>query len=290
MLVNCQPWQSFASSAAPRSGWGQPLPHSGHPVGPLKFFCVQCGNPYERAFRFCNHCGSQLPPHSPAVTEVPVVSEHQSQRAAVNVIESVRMGQTTTSTHENRAETLRSEPPSEHAVRHAPEIVPIQGASGRAGGQPAATSSTTVPDDTRVASPDSDTAADIADTGTVLAPVLDPPVVRFVLLALGAMFALSVIAFAVADDLGRGAVAVWIPLLIAVFALPFLLFNAGKTRGTLRRIGATDEAVDQAGRHLVKHSVVFAVLFTIIASTVGYLTWGQWQRNAAYAHRLGQVR
>ena len=58
---------------------------------------------------------------------------------------------------------------------------------------------------------------------------IDPPVVRFVLLALGTMMAVSVIGFAVADDIARGALAVWIPLLAAVFALPFLLYHIGKS-------------------------------------------------------------
>ena len=99
---------------------------------------------------------------------------------------------------------------------------------------------------------------------------IEPPVVRFVLLAMGIIGALSVIAFAVADDIARAALSVWIPLLAAVFALPFLLYHAGKTRATLKRLGVANEAVGQAGKRLLRQSIVFALLFTITASTVGY--------------------
>ena len=70
---------------------------------------------------------------------------------------------------------------------------------------------------------------------------------RFVLLTLGAILVLSVIAFAVTDDIARGALAVWIPLLAAVFVLPFLLYHTGKARGTLKRLGVENEMVGRAG-------------------------------------------
>jgi hypothetical protein len=97
-----------------------------------------------------------------------------------------------------------------------------------------------------------------------------PPVVRFVLLALGVVLAASVIAFAVADDIARSALSVWIPLLVAAFVLPFLLYHAGKTRRTLKHLGIANQEVGRAATQLLKQSIVFAVLFTIIAFAVGY--------------------
>jgi hypothetical protein len=99
---------------------------------------------------------------------------------------------------------------------------------------------------------------------------IDPPVVRFVLLALGTMMTVSVIAFAVADDIARSALSVWIPLLVAVFVLPFLVHHAGKTLGILKRLSVANEAVGQARTRLLKQSIVFGVLFAITASAVGY--------------------
>jgi hypothetical protein len=99
---------------------------------------------------------------------------------------------------------------------------------------------------------------------------IEPPVVRFVLLVLVTILVLSVIGFAVADDIARGALAVWIPLLAAVFALPFLLYHIGKARGTVKRLGVANEMVGRAGTHLMRQSIVFAFLFIIIASTIGY--------------------
>jgi hypothetical protein len=99
---------------------------------------------------------------------------------------------------------------------------------------------------------------------------IEPPVVRFVLQALGAMLTVSVIAFGVADDIARSALSVWIPLLVAVFVLPFLLYHTVKTLGTLKRLSVANEAVGQARIRLLKQSIVFGVLFTIIASAVGF--------------------
>ena len=99
---------------------------------------------------------------------------------------------------------------------------------------------------------------------------IEPPVVRFVLQALGTMLTVSVIAFAVADDIARSALSVWLPLLVAVFILPFLLYRTIKTLGTLKHLSVADEAVGQARIRLLKQSIVFGVLFTIISSGVGY--------------------
>lgn len=111
---------------------------------------------------------------------------------------------------------------------------------------------------------------DSSFVGTAGTAEINPPVVQFVLLALGTMLSISVIAFAVADDIARSGLSIWIPLLFAVFVLPFLLYYDGKTLGTLKRLGGANEAVGQARRGLLKQSIVFGVLFVIIASTIGY--------------------
>jgi hypothetical protein len=97
-----------------------------------------------------------------------------------------------------------------------------------------------------------------------------PPVLRFVLLELGIIFALSVVAFAVADDLSRAALSVWIPLMAAICALPFLLYYADRTRKIFKHLAIIDEAVRQAGKRLLRQGIVFALLFMITASIVGY--------------------
>lgn len=99
---------------------------------------------------------------------------------------------------------------------------------------------------------------------------INPPVVRFVLLALGTMISISVIAFAVADNIARSGLSIWIPLLVAIVALSFLLYHDGKTLGTLKCLSVANEAVGQARIRLLRQSVVFGVLFAIIASAVGY--------------------
>jgi hypothetical protein len=99
---------------------------------------------------------------------------------------------------------------------------------------------------------------------------IEPPVVRFVLQALGVMLTVSVIAFAVADDIARSVLSVWILPLVAVFILPFLLYRTIKTMRALKHLSLTNEAVGQARIRLLKHGIVFGVLFTIIASAVGY--------------------
>jgi hypothetical protein len=99
---------------------------------------------------------------------------------------------------------------------------------------------------------------------------IDPPVVRFVLLALGTMMAVSVIAFAVADDIARSALSIWIPPLVAVFVLPFLMYHVGKTLGSLKCLSVANEAVGQARTRLLRQSIVFGLLFAITASAVGY--------------------
>ncbi len=129
---------------------------------------------------------------------------------------------------------------------------------------------------------------------------IEPPVVRFVLLTLGAILVLSVIAFAVTDDIARGALAVWIPLLAAVFVLPFLLYHTGKVRGTLKRLGVENEMVGRAGTKLLSQSIVFAVLFMIIASTIGYFIgisgsetqhlFADLNKFAEIAKRIGEQR
>ena len=110
----------------------------------------------------------------------------------------------------------------------------------------------------------------IPSPGAVATNGIEPPVVRFVLLALGTMLTVSVIAFAVSDDIARSALSVWLPLLVAVFILPFLLYLTIKTLGTLKYLTVANEAVGQARIRLLKQSIVFGVLFTIISSGVGY--------------------
>ena len=80
----------------------------------------------------------------------------------------------------------------------------------------------------------------------------------------------SVIAFAVADDIARSALSVWIPLLVAVFVLPFPALSRRQTLGNLKRLSVANEAVGRARTRLLNQSIVFAVLFMIIASTIGY--------------------
>jgi hypothetical protein len=106
--------------------------------------------------------------------------------------------------------------------------------------------------------------------GTAGITEINPPVVRFVLLALGTMRSISVIAFGVADDIARSGLSIWIPLLVAIFVLPFLLYHAGKTLGSLKRLSFANEAVGQARIRLLRQSIVFGVLFLAIASAVGY--------------------
>lgn len=98
----------------------------------------------------------------------------------------------------------------------------------------------------------------------------NPPVVRFVLLALGTMMSISVIGFAAADDIARSGLSISIPLLVAIFVLPFLLYYDGKTLGSLKRLSVANEAVGQARVRLLRQSIVFGVLFVVIASAVGY--------------------
>lgn len=129
---------------------------------------------------------------------------------------------------------------------------------------------------------------------------INPPVVQFVLLALGTMMSISVIAFAVADDIARSGLSIWIPLLVAIFVLPFLLYHDGKMLGSLKRLSIANDAVGQAGRGLLKQSIVFGVLFVIIASTIGYsigVSGSETQRlitdldkYAEIAKRIGEQR
>ncbi len=120
------------------------------------------------------------------------------------------------------------------------------------------------------------TLTDLASSSAISSPDavatngIETPVVRFVLLALGTMLMVSVIAFAVSDDIARSALSVWLPLLVAVFILPFLLYLAIKTFGTLKYLSVADEAVGQARIRLLRQSIIFGVLFTIISSGVGY--------------------
>jgi len=153
------------------------------------------------------------------------------------------------------------------AVHHDAEIVLIQGTTATAGvlapidAMPGA-------DGGPLSEPASSSAIPSAEA--VATTATEPPVVRFVLQTLGAMLTVSVIAFAVADDIARSALSVWIPLLVAVFVFPFLLYHAVKTIGTLKHLSVVNEAVGQARIRLLKQSIVFGVLFTIIASAVGY--------------------
>ena len=90
------------------------------------------------------------------------------------------------------------------------------------------------------------TLTDLASSSAISSPDavatngIETPVVRFVLLALGTMLMVSVIAFAVSDDIARSALSVWLPLLVAVFILPFLLYLAIKTFGTLKYLSVAD--------------------------------------------------
>jgi len=99
---------------------------------------------------------------------------------------------------------------------------------------------------------------------------MEPPVVRLVLLILGAMLMVSVIAFSLADDIARSALPVSAPLMAAAFVLPFLLYHTVKTLGTLKHLSVLNEAIGHARGRLLRQSIVFGVLFTIIASAAGY--------------------
>ncbi|MGD0155816.1 MAG: hypothetical protein ABSB50_06945 [Terracidiphilus sp.] len=176
---------------------------------------------------------------------------------------------TTLLTHSAVPEAHEAEftPSPPAAVRHGPEILRIQETMAAADVSAPFTGTSDAADGPLIG-PASSGVIPYAEAAATAG--IDPPVVRFVLLALGTMMTVSVIAFAVADDIARSGLSVWTLLLAAVFVLPFLVYHAGRTLGTLKRLSVANEAVGQARTRLLKQSIVFGVLFAITASAVGY--------------------
>jgi hypothetical protein len=204
------------------------------------YYCVQCGASYEASFKFCNRCGCVVIPHPQEQIETGQLPEPDTITASVP--------------EAHGTEFPPSFPPASH---DAPTVVPVRETSVAVTDEP--DPSPTLPE--VMGAPLIEAASFVGKRAALL---------RLVLLELGIIFALSVVAFAVADDLSRAALSVWIPLMAAICALPFLLYYADKTRKIFKHLAIMDEAVSQAGKRLLRQGIVFALLFLITASIVGY--------------------
>ena len=206
-------------------------------------YCGKCGTKAVEGNQFCTRCGNSLHEDDAPGSTSPVANSPFE------------------------AHEFDFAPTQSAGVRESSETAPTEGtiAAANVSTSFSASSGITVTPLTEPAFTEASSFVEAAGTTTI-----DPPVVRFVLLVLGSMMTISVIAFSVADDIARSGLSVWFPLLVAVFVLPFLLYQDGKTLGILKRLSVANEAVGQARVRLLRQGIIFGVLFAIIASAVGY--------------------